>query len=171
MAVLRVRDNEGKYIRIPAIEGEKGKSAYQSAVDGGYKGTEEEFNSTLADIGMNKRPYTTHTIPAKMIFILETNSGSLGIYSYDQEIGEHEIKAIRVKLIDEGILDMRNMHQLDDIPYILNVHRAYISLTGDFCLGIITFLTDSQGDMFKNSVVESIENGEFESLEVDYYTD
>ena len=27
--------------------GEPGKSAYESAVEGGYEGTEEEFNSTL----------------------------------------------------------------------------------------------------------------------------
>lgn len=150
----------------------KGKPAYQSAVDGGYKGTEEEFNSVLADIGISKRPYTTHTIPADMIFIAEVSSNSLGIFSYDQEIGEREIKAIRVKFSDGEILDIRDMHRLDDIPYVLNVHRPYYSSsTGDYCFGIITFSTNAQGDMFKNSVVESIESGEFESLEVDYYTD
>ena len=28
-----------------------GKSAYQAAVDGGYTGTEQEFNTALASIG------------------------------------------------------------------------------------------------------------------------
>ena len=29
-----------------------GKSAYQSAVEGGYTGTEQEFNSTLGNLGL-----------------------------------------------------------------------------------------------------------------------
>ena len=56
-AVLRVRDKDGNVIDIPSIKGADGKSAYQSAVDGGYKGTEEEFNSTyeyLKDIKQQK---------------------------------------------------------------------------------------------------------------------
>lgn len=34
----------------PGPQGEPGKSAYQSAVDGGYTGTEEEFNTDIAGI-------------------------------------------------------------------------------------------------------------------------
>lgn len=31
--------------------GQPGKSAYQAAVDGGYTGSEQEFNAALASIG------------------------------------------------------------------------------------------------------------------------
>lgn len=44
MAVLTVRDKNGKEIEIPAI---KGKSAYSYARDGGYTGTEAEFTQSM----------------------------------------------------------------------------------------------------------------------------
>lgn len=34
--------------------GQDGKSAYESALDGGYEGTEEEFNAAFRDINMTK---------------------------------------------------------------------------------------------------------------------
>ena len=43
MAILRVRDADGKVIEIPAIKGDPGKSAYEYAKSCGYTGTEEEF--------------------------------------------------------------------------------------------------------------------------------
>ena len=45
MAIIKVRDEEGNEIQIPAI---KGKSAYQYALDGGYTRTEEEFAKKMA---------------------------------------------------------------------------------------------------------------------------
>lgn len=48
MAILRVRDENGNSVEIPAIIGPAGKSAYEYAKDGGYNGTEEEFESKLA---------------------------------------------------------------------------------------------------------------------------
>nr|DAL44420.1 MAG TPA_asm: nucleoid-associated protein [Bacteriophage sp.] len=35
----------------PGKDGLPGKSAYQAAVDGGYIGSEQEFNAALASIG------------------------------------------------------------------------------------------------------------------------
>lgn len=47
--------NEGYTLRYGHIfRGERGKSAYESAVDGGYKGTEEEFNALFKDLKNNK---------------------------------------------------------------------------------------------------------------------
>lgn len=40
----------------PGTPGEDGKSAYESAVDGGYNGTESQFNSDLAGIGEKLGP-------------------------------------------------------------------------------------------------------------------
>lgn len=45
MAILKVRDNEGNEIPIPAI---RGKSAYDYAKDGGYTGTENDFEAKMA---------------------------------------------------------------------------------------------------------------------------
>lgn len=45
--ILRVRDENGNFIPINAIKGDRGKSAYEQAVEGGYKGTEEEFVALL----------------------------------------------------------------------------------------------------------------------------
>lgn len=48
-AILKLRNKEtGEIAEVPAIKGTEGKSAYQSALDGGYTGTEEEFNKQLA---------------------------------------------------------------------------------------------------------------------------
>lgn len=45
--VLKIRDENGNFIPINAIRGDRGKSAYEQAVEGGYKGTEEEFIAIL----------------------------------------------------------------------------------------------------------------------------
>ena len=47
MPILQIRDEDGNFIPIPAIKGDKGKSAYEQAKEGGYKGTEEEFIAIL----------------------------------------------------------------------------------------------------------------------------
>ncbi len=49
-SVLKVRDENGIFIDIPAIRGRDGKSAYEQAVEGGYTGTEEEFITLLASL-------------------------------------------------------------------------------------------------------------------------
>jgi hypothetical protein len=48
--VLKIRDENGNFVGIPAITGAPGKSAYEQAVEGGYPGTEEEFIQTLATL-------------------------------------------------------------------------------------------------------------------------
>lgn len=47
MPILQIRDENGNFIPIPAIKGTDGKSAYEQAVEGGYKGTEAEFIAML----------------------------------------------------------------------------------------------------------------------------
>ena len=44
MAMIRVRDNDGNYIDIPALNGE---SAYNIAVKNGFVGTEAEWIESL----------------------------------------------------------------------------------------------------------------------------
>lgn len=47
MSILRIKDANGKIIEIPALKGDNGKSAYEIAVDKGFKGTEEEWLESL----------------------------------------------------------------------------------------------------------------------------
>ena len=49
MALVRVRDKDGNYIDIPALQGE---SAYDIAVRNGYTGTEQEWLESIG--GSNK---------------------------------------------------------------------------------------------------------------------
>lgn len=46
-SILKVRDENGNFTDIPAIRGKDGKSAYEQAKEGGYKGTEQEFIALL----------------------------------------------------------------------------------------------------------------------------
>ena len=56
MSVLRIKDENGNWKGIESLKGDKGDKgdagvgAYDSAVKGGYKGTEEELNEALAMI-------------------------------------------------------------------------------------------------------------------------
>ena len=45
--MLQIRDSSGNLIRVPAIKGANGKSAYQYAVEAGFEGTEQEFINLL----------------------------------------------------------------------------------------------------------------------------
>lgn len=66
--VLKIRDASGNIIPINAIRGVRGKSAYEQAVDGGYKGTEEEFIAMLNGLTNSEDAshYTDFTNPHKV---------------------------------------------------------------------------------------------------------
>lgn len=51
MPILHIRDKDGNFIPIDAIRGDRGKSAYEQAKEGGYQGTEEEFVQILGSLG------------------------------------------------------------------------------------------------------------------------
>lgn len=58
MNVLKIRDENGKFIPINAIKGDDGKSAYEQAQEGGFNGTEEEFIAVLN--GLTETAITSH---------------------------------------------------------------------------------------------------------------
>lgn len=45
--VIRIRDEDGSWIEIPAL---RGKTAYEYAVEKGYQGSEEDFATKLGEI-------------------------------------------------------------------------------------------------------------------------
>lgn len=79
--VLKIRDENGNFVGIPTISGADGKSAYESAIDGGFMGTEEEFNQAIAEL----RPNTEHTenkdnpheVTAKQVGALPNTGGTV----------------------------------------------------------------------------------------------
>jgi hypothetical protein len=80
MSILYIRDKNGKFVPIPAIQGANGKSAYESAKDGGYTGTEDEFNSLLNGLTgfENAEHYVNYNNPHK---VTAEQIGSLKMYS------------------------------------------------------------------------------------------
>ena len=47
MSILYLRDQNGNFVPITTIQGKDGKSAYEQAREGGYKGTLDEFTALL----------------------------------------------------------------------------------------------------------------------------
>lgn len=87
--VLKIRDENGKFIPINAIRGEKGqdgtngKSAYEQAKEGGYNGTEQEFIALLNGLtaGEHAEHYANldnpHQVTAQQVGALPITGGQL----------------------------------------------------------------------------------------------
>lgn len=79
MGVLKFKDGD-QWVKLPAIKGDPGKSAYQTAVEGGYTGTEAEFNQALmATMTETKRASVTLTAAASTINIPFTITDTNGL--------------------------------------------------------------------------------------------
>ena len=109
------------------FNGKDGKSAYQYAVEGGFKGTEEEFNSLLANIGnLNTRTTATKefTFGDKISVELVGGSDYIG-YFYEEDadipIGT-EIANVELCILDDYWVSIKNtINQVsvdDDTGYI-----------------------------------------------------
>lgn len=81
--ILRVKDNEGNIIPIPAIQGE---SAYDVAVNNGFEGTEEEWldslkggvsDEILEDINSNTEARHSHDNKETLDKLSESEDGTL----------------------------------------------------------------------------------------------
>ncbi len=51
MNILQIKNAQGQWVKIPAIQGNDGKSAYEVAVENGFTGTEEEWLESLKGSG------------------------------------------------------------------------------------------------------------------------
>lgn len=83
MPILQIRDEDGNFIPIPAIKGDKGKSAYEQAKEGGYKGTEEEFIAilnglTFPEDAEHREDFNNpHKVTASQVKALSLTGGTL----------------------------------------------------------------------------------------------
>lgn len=55
MGKLWIRNDEGRFAEAPMFQGADGKSAYDAAVEAGYTGTEQEFYTDVASIGLTEQ--------------------------------------------------------------------------------------------------------------------
>ena len=81
MSILRIKDNNGKIIEIPALKGESGKSAYElyKEIYTDYTGTLEEWLESLkGNIDLSEyatKEYVTEVISAYDNSLLEIIGG------------------------------------------------------------------------------------------------
>lgn len=89
--VLRIRGEDGNFYEFPVIsgkDGEDGKSAYEIAVEGGYKGTEEDFVkflNTVLDQSHIDNKNNPHKVNAEQVGAFPsaggTITGDVNVYS------------------------------------------------------------------------------------------
>ena len=90
MSILYLRDKDGKFVPMRTIKGSDGKSAYEQAVEGGYKGSEEAFIALLNGLTAEADAdhYADFNNPHK---VTAAQVGSLKIYNgfgaLNKEIG------------------------------------------------------------------------------------
>ena len=177
MAVLRVKDENGNIIDIPAIKGEDGKSAYQSAVSGGFSGTEEEFNAVIANmVSSAERPTAQKVITsedANYMFSSEmVGSGKyffLALVERDDAISEGtEIADIEIScdgIADGEYVSIREMFVVDEKPYMILSDKAYFHEQRGVVAVVIYF------PVGLNSITTKVDNYEWTSARITYYTD
>ncbi len=79
MSVLKIKDENGNIIEIPAFKGDKGFSAYEIAVKNGFDGTEDEW-----------------------LLSLKGEKGDTGAQGADGEVTKEELKKYAVPIFENG---------------------------------------------------------------------
>lgn len=98
MAILRVREEDGRFYEIPAI---KGKSAYIYATEAGYEGTEAEFSQKLAASSLQ----TTFSLSDNTIISSVSISDCLNIYNMGAMVlGNYNNLSGSLSKIEDNIL-------------------------------------------------------------------
>lgn len=131
--ILRVKDNEGNIIPIPAIQGE---SAYDVAVNNGFEGTEEEWLDSLKGGASSERPTATiHCKTDTAYFVVDTSVTNFATATYQLEGDENpevvdiinnnkEVKDISIVVLGETI-PLSRVAEKDGKPFILTSDRPY----------------------------------------------
>ncbi len=131
-------------------------------------GLSETYNGFLAYKGLpvsSEASRLTQEFFSGAVLIDKVDNNTFRLYTYEYgAINEgSEIKAIRIRRTDGQTVDIRNMAEIDNVPYILNMHNVYITETGEMVFALVTFLTDAQ-----NVIISEIESQSIEMIEVDY---
>lgn len=102
--------------------GAPGKSAYQAAVDGGYSGTESEFNALLANIGLPKSVSVTLQASEWVNSLVNFEDDPMGTESTDRQT-----------VTVPGVLADETKQLIQPMPAIAS-QSAYIA-AGIMCTG------------------------------------
>lgn len=111
MSVKIFSKEQNKWIIFPGTVGAPGKSAYQVAVDGGYQGTEEEYNNALQkvpDLVNNVDEYPTK-LSARLVksggvyqFVIDNNTSfTTRIDELTDRVSDLENKVFTIQIVDE----------------------------------------------------------------------
>lgn len=148
-------------------DGDPGKSAYQAACDGGYQGSEAEFNALLALIGNNmERPTKTITLENSYT---SGDGYCVKFCDYDDTLPVGtEIKKVRVLVNEDGgsqWVDLENTVAYDGvISCVAHVNEVFVDIEESVsCVG---FLFDYYAS---SSVIMAALNGMISAVEVTYY--
>lgn len=188
MSLIRVRDKDGKYIDIPALQGE---SAYDIAVRNGYTGTEQEWLESMGFanyVVLNKlgdsngiltydgkavggRQTATVTLDISKAMIDSPMSSSTVVFlNNTNEVPENaEIAIIELNsgTADSPVwIDLRDMSALYPAnPYSLTYHKLqYNDTYGCYFLVSILFPISN-----KNELIIAFDSGEIPQIRVTYY--
>ena len=147
MPVLQIRDENGKLVPILCIKGERGKSAYEQAKEGGYQGTEEEFIAILNGLINPVSPADVdpshiddrnnpHKVTAEQVGALPKTGGEMeGAIKWNDGlthiIGQSDGNFIiqNYKASEEGHDDFISFHNTLDLAGALTFHRDGKSYT------------------------------------------
>ena len=188
MAIVRVRDKDGNYIDIPALQGE---SAYDIAVRNGYTGTEQEWLESMGFanyVVLNKlgdsngnltydgkvvggRQTATVTLDTSEATIDSPVASSTIILLGNTNKVPENAEIVSVELnsgtADSPVwIDARDMIvDYPTAPYVLSFNRFKLStLYGGYLLVSIHFPLQT-----KNDLIISLDNYEIPQIRVTYY--
>lgn len=188
MALIRVRDKEGNYIDIPALQGE---SAYDIAVRNGYTGTEQEWlesmgfanyvvlnklgdsNGSLTYDGkaVGERQTASELLVFNELTTDSPVSNATFIYLNDTNKVPDNAEIVSIELnsgtVDSPVwIDLRDMSALYiGNPYSLLYHRLkYSDALAIYFLASIIFPFTA-----KNELITALDNYEIPQIRVTYY--
>lgn len=149
------------------IYGKDGKSAYQAACEGGYQGTEEEFNKLLA-LGY-KRPTETDTfntyIDADGCAVTFGFADANETLPIGTEIAQ--VKVLVSTQSGEELVDIRDSIAYDGVAGC-RTHVYKVFLHPNINLVSAAVLVD---DSYSSALLIAAQNNQIPKMEITYYTD
>lgn len=188
MSLIRVRDKEGNYIDIPALQGE---SAYDIAVRNGFVGTEQEWLESMGFanyVVLNKlgdsngnltydgkvvggRQTATVTLDAGEATIDSPIASSTNIFLNNTNKVPENAEIVSVEL-NNGTIDVPDWIDLRDMlalyptfPYSLLYHKLKCSnaFSNSYLLATIIFVSE------KNELISALGLLQVPQIRVTYY--
>lgn len=161
--ILRVRDENGNYIPIPAIKGEPGKD---------YVLTDEDKQEIANLVGNNKpaeKP-TSEVILDSLegtALVLDAINNSVAFYDAADSVPPDScIKDIEF-LYNGNYVSIKELYTADDLPgaYFYVMGKAHATNYGTFLCSI------NYGGMSKGKILKDFYDYETSTIRVTYYTD